>query len=212
MAKQVAHEIRNPLTPIKLSIQHLRQAFKDKAADREEILQRVTQTVIDQIEALSRIASEFSSFAKMPESKFERLNIDDLLKGNDKSFQRGSRNQFHRSVASPSVMVVADRDQLRGVFINIIRNAIQAVNKAGTITIETSLEGRMCIIRISDTGPGIPDEIRTKIFEPNFSTKTEGMGLGLAIARRVVEDHGGTISCSSERGKGTTFEIQLPIS
>jgi signal transduction histidine kinase len=210
MAKQVAHEIRNPLTPIKLSIQHVRQAFKDKAPNREEILQRVTQTVIDQIEVLSRIASEFSSFAKMPESKFERLNIDDLLKETIDLFREVQGVRFIHTLASPTVMIVVDRDQLRGVFINIIRNAIQAIQKAGTITAETSLEKHICIIKISDTGPGIPEEIRTRIFEPNFSTKTEGMGLGLAIARRVIEDHGGTISCSSERGKGTTFEIRLP--
>jgi signal transduction histidine kinase len=210
MAKQVAHEIRNPLTPIKLSIQHVRQAFKDKAPDREEILQRVTQTVIDQIEVLSRIASEFSNFAKMPESKFERLNIDDLLKETINLFREVQGVKFIHMLVSPMVMIVADRDQLQGVFINIIRNAIQAIQKAGTITAETSLENHTCIIKISDTGKGIPEEIRTRIFEPNFSTKTEGMGLGLAIARRVIEDHGGTISCSSERGKGTMFEIRLP--
>jgi two-component system, NtrC family, nitrogen regulation sensor histidine kinase NtrY len=210
MAKQVAHEIRNPLTPIKLSIQHVRQAFKDKAPDREEILQRVTQTVIDQIEVLSRIASEFSSFAKMPESKFERLNIDELLKEIINLFREVQGISFVYTPSSSMAMIVADRDQLRGVFINIIRNAIQAIQESGTITAVTSLEKHICIIRISDTGPGIPEEIRTRIFEPNFSTKTEGMGLGLAIARRVIEDHGGTISCSSERGKGTTFEIRLP--
>ncbi len=210
MAKQIAHEIRNPLTPIKLSIQHVRQAFKDKASDREEILQRVTQTIIDQIEVLSRIAAEFSSFAKMPESKFERLNIDELLKETINLFREVQGINFVHTSPSSTAMIVADRDQLRGVFINIIRNAIQAIQGSGSITTRTSLEKHLCVIKISDTGPGISEEIRTKIFEPNFSTKTEGMGLGLAIARRVVEDHGGTISCSSERGKGTTFEIRLP--
>ena len=211
MAKQVAHEIRNPLTPIKLSIQHLRQAFKDNAPDREEILQRVSQTVIDQIETLSRIATEFSHFAKMPERKFERVGIDDLLKETINLFREVQGINFIDKLASPAVTVIADSDQLRGVFINIIRNAIQAIEKTGTITISTSQEGRMCLIIFSDTGLGIPEEIRAKIFEPNFSTKSEGMGIGLAIARRVVEDHGGKITCQSERGKGTTFEIRLPV-
>jgi two-component system, NtrC family, nitrogen regulation sensor histidine kinase NtrY len=210
MAKQIAHEIRNPLTPIKLSIQHVRQAFKDKAPDREEILQRVTQTVIDQIEVLSRIASEFSSFAKMPESKFERFNIDDLLKETINLFREVQGINFVHTPSSSTATIVADRDQLRGVFINIIRNAIQAIQESGTITAGVYLEKHLCIIKISDTGQGIPEEILTRIFEPNFSTKTEGMGLGLAIARRVIEDHGGMISCSSERGKGTMFEIRLP--
>jgi signal transduction histidine kinase len=211
MAKQVAHEIRNPLTPIKLSIQHLRQAFKDKAPDRNEILQRVTLTIIDQIEALSRIATEFSRFAKMPESKYERLSIDDLLKETINLFREVNGINFIDRLATPSVMIVADRDQLRGVFINIIRNAIQAINGEGAITIETSVDKRICIVRISDTGSGISDETLAKIFEPNFSTKTEGLGLGLAIARRVIEDHGGTIFCSSKGSEGTTFEIRLPI-
>jgi two-component system nitrogen regulation sensor histidine kinase NtrY len=205
MAKQIAHEIRNPL-----SIQHLRQAFKDKADDREEILQRVTQTVIEQIETLSRIASEFSSFARIPESKYERLNIDELLAETINLFREVKEISFIHTPSSPPVFIIADRDQLSGVFINIFRNAIQAIKKTGTITAVSCLEKHLCIIRISDTGPGIPEELRTKIFEPNFSTKTEGMGLGLAIARRVVEDLGGTITCLSEKGTGTTFEICLP--
>ena len=129
MAKQVAHEIRNPLTPIKLSIQHLRQAFKDKAPEREEILQRVTQTVIDQIETLSRIATEFSHFAKMPEGKFKRVSIDDVLKETMNLFREVQGISFIDKLASPNVNVIADSDQLRGVFINIIRNAIQAMKK-----------------------------------------------------------------------------------
>ncbi|MCX6122013.1 MAG: ATP-binding protein [Ignavibacteriales bacterium] len=211
MAKQVAHEIRNPLTPMKLSIQHLRQAFKDNAPERDEILQRVTQTVIDQVEALSRIATEFSHFAKMPERKFERVDIDNVLKETINLFKEVQGITFIDKLSSPTDKVIADSDQLRGVFINIIRNAIQAIEKAGTITISTSKEGRWCLIIISDTGLGIPEEIRSKIFEPNFSTKSEGMGIGLAIARRVIEDHGGIITCQSEQGKGTTFEIRLPV-
>jgi two-component system, NtrC family, nitrogen regulation sensor histidine kinase NtrY len=211
MAKQIAHEIRNPLTPMKLSIQHVRQAFKDRAPEREEILQRVTQTVIDQIEALSRIAAEFSNFAKLPERKYERIDIDALLKETINLFKDIQGITFVDQLASQHVTVVADGDQLRGVFINIIRNAVQAIEHEGTITIGTSHEGRICIIQFSDTGLGIPDDIRTKIFEPNFSTKSEGMGIGLAIARRVIEDHGGKITCRSKHGSGTTFEIRLPV-
>ena len=211
MAKQVAHEIRNPLTPMKLSIQHLRQAFKDKAPEREEILQRVTQTVIEQVEALSRIATEFSHFAKMPERKFERVKIDSVLRDAMNLFKEVQGVSFVDHLEFSTMEVIADSDQLRGVIINIIRNAIQAIDKVGTITIRTAQEGRWCLITISDTGVGIPEEIRSKIFEPNFSTKSEGMGIGLAIARRVIEDHGGMITCQSERGKGTTFEIRLPV-
>ena len=211
MAKQVAHEIKNPLTPIKLSIQHVIQAFKDKAPNREEILDRVTQTVINQIEALSRIASEFSNYAKMPESKFERVNIEDLLKETINLFRDLLGIDFITRFVSSPIFIIADHDQLRGVFVNVIKNAIQAMDGKGVLTIETEQDKHLCVIRISDTGPGITDEIQAKIFEPNFSTKTEGMGLGLAIARRVIEDHGGMILCTSKKGKGTTFEIRLPI-
>ncbi|RPI02311.1 MAG: HAMP domain-containing protein [Ignavibacteriae bacterium] len=211
MAKQVAHEIKNPLTPMKLSMQHLRQAFKDHAPGREEILQRVTQTVIDQIEALSRIASEFSNYAKMPEGRYERINIDQLLNETINLFREVEGITFINHLASPTLSVIADHEQLLGVFINIIRNAIQAIEKTGSITLKTSKEGRWCVVLITDTGHGIPEEIRSKIFEPNFSTKSEGMGIGLAIARRVVEDHGGRITCYSEGGTGTSFEIKLPV-
>jgi two-component system nitrogen regulation sensor histidine kinase NtrY len=210
MAKQVAHEIRNPLTPIKLSMQHVRQAFKDSAPDREEILKRVIQTVIEQIETLSRIALEFSNFAKLPENKYERVEIGELLRETVNLFSEVRDIDFVLRLWPQPLNVLADRDKLRGVFVNIVKNGIQAVERKGSITLETSLENRVCVVRITDTGPGISDEVRTKIFEPNFSTKSEGMGLGLAIAKRVIEEHGGKISCSSERGKGTVFEIRLP--
>jgi two-component system nitrogen regulation sensor histidine kinase NtrY len=210
MAKQVAHEIRNPLTPIKLSMQHVRQAFKDNAPEREEILERVIQTVIEQIETLSRIALEFSNFAKLPENKYERVEIGSLLRETINLFTEVRDIEFVLKLWPQPLTLLADRDKLRGVFVNIVKNAIQAIEGKGSITLETMLENRACIVRIADTGPGISDEVRSKIFEPNFSTKSEGMGLGLAIAKRVIEEHGGRIECSSERGKGTTFEIRLP--
>lgn len=209
MAKQVAHEIRNPLTPIKLSMQHVRQAFRDKAPDREAILERVIQTVIDQIETLSRIALEFSNFAKLPESKYERVEIESLLRETVNLFNEVQGINFVLNLSPQTLTILADRDKLRGVFVNIVKNAIQAIERKGSITLETRLENRVCVVRITDTGPGISDEVQSKIFEPNFSTKSEGMGLGLAIAKRVIEEHGGRITCSSERGKGTTFEIRL---
>ncbi len=211
MAKQVAHEIKNPLTPIKLSIQHLKQVFKDKSPDREIILQRVTTTVTDQIDALSKIASEFSKFAKLPETKFEKFNINELLKETVNLFREVEGIVFIENLINTPIMILADRDQLRGVFVNIIRNAIQAIHKKGTITVVTSVDNKTCVIKFIDNGQGISEELLSKIFMPNFSTKTEGMGLGLAIAKRVIDDHGGTITCSSQSQRGTTFEIRLTI-
>ncbi len=211
MAKQVAHEIKNPLTPMKLSMQHLRQAFKDKKADREALLRKITQTVIDQIDVLSRIATEFSNFARMPERKFERLNVQALLRESITLFSEIKQIEFRSKFSDTDVEIVADRDEVRRVFINIIRNGVQAMERGGTLTVESKMRDHRCLIRISDTGSGIPPEVRERIFEPNFSTKTDGTGLGLAIAQRIIHDLGGTIKFESQVDKGTTFEIELPV-
>ena len=211
MAKQVAHEIRNPLTPIKLSVQHLRQAFRDGAADREQLLQRVTETVLDQIDVLSRIATEFSHFARMPDARYERAHLGRLLDEAVAIFAEVDGIRFERSTGELPVTLLADREQLRRVFINMFRNSIQAMPGGGTILLETSVEERTVVLRVTDNGPGIPPEVLSRVFEPNFSTKSEGMGLGLAIAKKVIEDHGGTIRCESAVGHGTSFEIRLPL-
>jgi signal transduction histidine kinase len=210
MAKQVAHEIKNPLTPMKLSVQHLRRAFHDQAPDFPALLERITQTVIEQIDALSRIASEFSNFARMPERTYERVDVHLLLRETINLFREIRGVEFRTKFSDTSPVIVADRSELQRVFINLIRNSVQAMEQGGTITIETSVQSQRCIIALTDTGPGIPPSLQHKVFEPNFSTKTDGTGLGLAISRRIIEDLNGTIQLTSEVGKGTTFTIILP--
>lgn len=210
MAKQVAHEIKNPLTPMKLSIQHLRRAFQDNAPDFPALLERITQTVIEQIDVLSRIASEFSHFARMPERSYERVDIHHLLQETVNLFQEIRGIEFRTKFSDTAPVIVADRGELQRVFINLIRNSVQAMERGGVITIETSIQDNRCVIALTDTGPGIPPSIQQKVFEPNFSTKTDGTGLGLAISRRIIEDLNGTIELTSEVGKGTTFTITLP--
>ncbi|HEX9829763.1 MAG TPA: ATP-binding protein, partial [Bacteroidota bacterium] len=211
MAKQVAHEIKNPLTPMKLSVQHLRTAFRDKAPDIESLVERVTQTVVEQIDALSRIASEFSNFARMPERKFERVDLHSLIKETVGLFHEISGVEFRTKFHDIHPTVVADSDELHRVFINLIRNSVQAMEQGGVISIETTIVDHLCIIRLSDTGPGIPKNIQAKVFEPNFSTKTDGTGLGLAICKRIIEDLNGTIILESETGKGSLFTITIPL-
>ncbi|HTY39404.1 MAG TPA: ATP-binding protein [Bacteroidota bacterium] len=211
MAKQVAHEIKNPLTPIKLSIQHLVQAYRQGAKDFGEILGRVSQTVIEQIDVLTRIASEFSNFARMPERRFERVDLNELLTETINLFREVEGVEFRFESPGAPAIVVADRDELRRVFINIVRNSVQAMESRGTVSIEMSTHQQICSIRISDTGGGIPENIQTKVFQPNFSTKTDGMGLGLAITQKVIEDLDGTISLTSTLGKGTTVEMRIPL-
>ena len=211
MAKQVAHEIKNPLTPMKLSIQHLRQAFKDRNPDREKLLHSVSRTIIEQIDVLSRIATEFSHFARMPERRFERVNVHVLLRECLTLFGELRHVEFRSNFADHLVEIVADRDELRRVFINIIRNGVQAMERGGILRVETSVAGHRCHVRISDTGSGIAPENQGRIFEPNFSTKTDGTGLGLAISYQIVRDLGGDISFETTIGKGTTFDIELPV-
>lgn len=211
MAKQVAHEIKNPLTPIKLSIQHLVQAYRQGTKDFGDILQRVSQTVIEQIEVLTRIASEFSDFARMPARTFERVDLNQLVAETVNLFKEVQGIDVHARPCARPAHVIADKDELRRVFINIVRNSIQAMEKGGVVSIEMEVEHEVCKIRFSDTGAGIPENLQEKVFQPNFSTKTDGMGLGLAIARKVIEDLNGTISLKSTVGVGTDIEIRIPL-
>jgi signal transduction histidine kinase len=211
MAKQVAHEIKNPLTPMKLSIQHLRQAFKDKAKDLPIIVDRTTQIIIDQIDALSRIAAEFSHYARMPERRFERISLDETMLECVELFNSIKGIEFRVNFDDHGAHLIADKDELRRVFINLIRNSVQAMDKGGTITIESRLKGHSCTILFADSGVGIPANLLSKVFEPNFSTKTDGTGLGLAISQKIIQDLNGTIGIASSPGKGTTVEINLPV-
>ena len=211
MAKQVAHEIKNPLTPIKLSVQHLVQAYRQGGKDFGDVLQRVSQTVIEQIEVLTRIASEFSDFARMPARKFERVDLNELVAETVNLFQEVRGIDVHARRSSVPAHVIADKDELRRVFINIVRNSVQAMEKGGEVSIEVEVAHEVCRIRFSDTGAGIPESLQAKVFQPNFSTKTDGMGLGLAIAQKVIEDLNGTISLKSTVGIGTVIEIRIPL-
>ncbi|MEX2116358.1 MAG: ATP-binding protein [Bacteroidota bacterium] len=211
MAKQVAHEIKNPLTPMKLLVQHLRQAFKDKAANRETLVDEITQTLTEQINTLARIASEFSNFARMPERMFERVDVHQLLREAIQLFGEVKGIEIQTDFCDIAPSLIADREELRRVCINIIRNAIQAMDERGQIVIGTEIRGHRCIISFADSGPGIPPELQSRVFEPNFSTKTDGMGLGLAMARKVIEDLNGVISLESTVGKGTTVIVALPM-
>ncbi|MFH0991840.1 MAG: ATP-binding protein [bacterium] len=211
MAKQVAHEIKNPLTPIKLSIQHLQQAYKDSVAEFGSILERVSQTILDQIDTLTRIASEFSNFARMPHRRFERVDLQKIIQDTIHLFSEIKGVEFQTRIGNDPVELIADSDELRRVFINLFRNSIQAMGSNGMVTVESIVNDNRCRIMITDTGPGIPEELQSKVFEPNFSTKTEGMGLGLAICRKIIEDLNGTIGIRSSVRVGTTIEIQIPL-
>jgi two-component system nitrogen regulation sensor histidine kinase NtrY len=211
MAKQVAHEIKNPLTPMKLSIQHLRQAYADRVQDFHLLLDQVSQTIIEQVESLSRIAAEFSRYAKMPERKLEPCQVHDVLLDAVRLFDQEKRIQFEVDLAEGEATIRADKEELRRVFINVLRNAVQAITGEGEIRVTTTLVDGQVEIDIADTGRGIPNELKERLFEPNFSTKSEGMGLGLAISKQTIVDLNGQIEIESAMGKGTRVKITLPV-
>jgi nitrogen fixation/metabolism regulation signal transduction histidine kinase len=214
MAKQVAHEIKNPLTPMKLSVQYLQKAWDEKSPDWEERLDRFTQTIIEHIDTLSAIASEFSDFAKMPQKKEEKIDLSESIR---KSFDLYSDIEnisfsFNPKTEGPH-FVLADKNQLLSVFNNLIQNSVQAIgqDKEGLIEITLDTDDGNYIIQVRDNGPGIAEDMMDKIFSPSFTTKTSGMGLGLALVRSIIEEAGGEINFESSPEKGTIFEIHLPV-
>lgn len=213
MAKQVAHEVKNPLTPMKLSVQYLVKAWDDKRPDFDERLRKFKDAMIEQIETLSTIASEFSYFAKMPAAIKTEMDLVELLT-NCLEFYRNNEQHVHIVLDLGSLknaLIWADRDQMLRVFNNLIRNAIQAIpeDKQGEIIIQLLKEDNYYVILVKDNGVGIPENLREKIFAPNFTTKSSGMGLGLAMSKTIIENMEGEISFETEQGKGTTFKVKL---
>ncbi len=210
MARQVAHEIRNPLTPMKLSAQHLQRAWRDRAAHLGDIIEKVTRTLIDQIDSLSRISDEFSRFGRMPRRTMSDVDISRLVEEAVALFRTHEDVRFVLRIASALPVVLADREELSRALTNLLRNSIQAISEHGLITVTASTDGNAVQIMVEDNGVGIPPELLPRIFEPNFSTKTEGMGLGLAIVKKIIDDAGGTIRIESTVGIGTRVFIELP--
>ncbi len=213
MAMQVAHEIKNPLTPMKLSVQHLQRAWNERSGNLDELFKRISKTLIEQIDALSTIASEFSNFANMPRAKNEALDLHDVLRSSVNLFDATPGVEITLDKNSDPQKIFADREQLVRAFSNLIKNAVQSIpeSRHGRISISSKTENGFHVVAIADNGSGIPDALRTKIFTPNFTTKSSGTGLGLAMVKSTVEAAGGIVDFKSEEGKGSTFYISLPV-
>lgn len=214
MAKQVAHEIKNPLTPMMLIVQQLKRSLDDKDPGWEENFHRFTATLIEQIENLSSIATAFSHFAQMPKSNFQAVDMVEKLKNTLDLFANTGNVDFSIDThGHQQAVVLADKEQMNRVFTNLFKNGIQAIpeNRKGKIHAGLSVENDTVVISITDNGKGIPDELKDKLFMPNFTTKSSGMGLGLAIVRNIIVNTGGTIHFETQPGKGTTFFVELPL-
>ena len=213
MARQVAHEIKNPLTPMKLSLQFLQKAIENNAENVKELTKSVANTLVEQIDHLNQIAGEFSQFANIGNPQNEVFNLNDILSTVIRLHEVEENVKLDWKPVNQKVMVSADRTQINRLFTNLIRNAIQAVpaRKPVLIEIEEVLHDNKVLVLIKDNGSGIAQDIQAKIFTPNFTTKTSGTGLGLAMCKSIIEQCRGDIWFETKEGEGTVFYIELPI-
>lgn len=213
MARQVAHEIKNPLTPMKLSIQHIVRAWNDKNPNLEKMFPKVTQTLLTQIESLSRIADNFYEFAKMPDTVKSPVVLNEVLREVHTLFKHHDYIRLTKDIPVEEFVILADRDQIQRVFTNLYKNAIQAIeNKGGDsgyIHLQMTANENEAYIVFSDNGCGMSEEVKQRAFEPNFTTKSSGSGLGLAMSKRIVEISNGEISFESVENMGTHFYIRF---
>lgn len=210
MARQVAHEIKNPLTPMKLSIQHLKRAWGEKTPRLEKMFPKVMNTLLVQIDSMVNIANSFSEFAKMPEPDKSLVQVNEVLLEVVDLYTQSEEAIWLIDIPQEKFWIYADRDQLSRCFNNIIKNGLQAIEDNGILHISMRILGDRVRVEIKDNGQGMSEEVQNRVFEPSFSTKTSGMGLGLAIVKRIIEHSGGDITFESIQGEGTTFFIELP--
>ena len=213
MARQVAHEIKNPLTPMKLSIQYLQKANNSEAPNVKELTANVAKTLVEQIDHLSKIASDFSQFAHIGNPVNEVLDLHEMLSTLTSLYETMENVLFNWIPVHEKIMVFADKTQLNRLFTNLLQNALEACHNQQTcmISLSEELMEDSILIRISDNGEGIPDQMRSKIFIPNFTTKSSGTGLGLAMSKTIVEQARGRIWFETVEDEGTTFFVELPL-
>ena len=218
MARQVAHEVKNPLTPIQLSTEHLLRVYDDPQVDFREVLKRCSETILQQVKTLREISREFSSFASRFILNPEPTDLGQLVRETLEPYRQAPPPGVRIDIdLAPSLPLVAlDRRLIQRTLINLVENSLNAINGGGRVRVSVhpgpSDDGRWVEMEVADDGVGIAPEVRARIFEPYFSTRASGTGLGLAIVRKAVEEHGGDISVESERGQGTRVVVRLPVS
>ncbi len=214
VARRIAHEIKNPLTPIQLSAQRLRRRYLDRFDSDDTVFDECTGMIVKQVDDLKNLVNEFSSFARMPASNPTANNLNDVLSEALVLFQEGHKDiDFQVKLDAELPVFNLDREQIKRVTINLLDNAVAAVNGNGRIVMETAYnkELEIATFKISDNGCGIPAEDKPRLFEPYFSTKKSGTGLGLAIVSSIISDHNGYIRVRDNEPQGTNFIVELPI-
>lgn len=205
LARRLAHELKNPLFPLQITIENLQRAHTARPREFEEIFQESTATLLDELANLKTIIGRFSDFAKMPAPRFERADVNAIARAVAKLYSA------EQDLADGELVAEVDPDQLRGALGNLALNAMDATKNGGTFSIRTAREEGSVRIEVTDTGEGLTDEERARVFTPYYTTRQHGTGLGLAIVQSVVSDHHGKISVESEPGHGTRFVLHLPL-
>jgi nitrogen fixation/metabolism regulation signal transduction histidine kinase len=215
MARQVAHEIKNPLTPMKLSIQHLYQQiqFGDKTMDDvKPMISKISETLIREIDSLNNIANDFSKFARPITEEFTEVDVNSSVGSILNLYQHDQRLYLWTDLSEDPLPVFAAPDELKRVLLNLVKNAMEALPQGGLVVIRTYRYDHDAYVEVIDNGSGIAEDLKSRIFVPNFSTKNTGTGLGLAICKKVIEAHKGRIEFASAAGLGTTFTLRIPLS
>lgn len=211
MAKQVAHEIKNPLTPMRLTVQSFQRKFDPADPNIREKLSEYSNTLIQQIDTMTSVASAFSSFASMPAQQNETLNVVEIVKLAVDIFNE-SYITFHADAST--IITRMDRTQLIRIITNLVKNATQALDEYQpnpSVAVAVTHVADRVVITVTDNGKGISREDKKRIFEPKFTTKSSGMGLGLGIIKNIVENYHGTITFESTPTVGTVFTVSLPV-
>lgn len=213
MAQQIAHEIKNPLTPMKLNVQYLEKAWDDQAADYEDRMRRITKGLQEQIDVLSDIAGQFSTFAAIDKIHIQELNLKDIIEDVENIFKGNEHILFTSEFIGDDYIIFGDKNQMIRVFNNLYKNAVQAIGNASDGMINTQLIRGENYLEVSmkDNGSGISQTELGHIFEPRFTTKTSGMGFGLALVKKMLENIGGNIRVETEQGLGSSFIIRLRV-
>jgi len=213
VARRIAHEIKNPLTPIQLSAERLRRRYRDRFTDDADVFDECTKTIVREAGGLKNMVNEFSNFARMPAANPVPSDLNDIVRETVVLYQEAHKDiQFDFQSGMDLPILDLDRDQMRRVMINLFENAIAAIDNGGDIRVQTDYDKELSMVSlsVSDNGRGIPEEAKTRLFEPYFSTKKAGTGLGLAIVNNIVADHSGYIRVRDNVPRGTRFIIELP--
>jgi two-component system nitrogen regulation sensor histidine kinase NtrY len=216
LARRLAHELKNPLFPLQLTVENLLRARQQSPQQFEEIFQESSSTLLAEIANLKSIISRFSEFSRMPQPQFQQIQLNDFVQNVARLFQAQLSAPERAPIAcklelaEPTEPIAADPDLLHRALSNLVLNAMDAMPQGGTLTLRTRQVGDLSYVEVSDTGTGLTPEECERLFTPYYTSKPHGTGLGLAIVQSVISDHGGRISVRTEPGHGTTFVIELP--